>query len=117
VIPEDDEPLCVVLCNTPEGHAGVIARALVERRLAACVSVIPGVTSHYRWEGELHADVESTLVIKTRVSRVPEVTSAIRELHPYTLPEVVAMPLLEAGHAPYLAWVRAESRAPSETST
>lgn len=109
-MPEDDEPLSVVLVSAPPDHAGVIARALVEQRLAACVSVVPGVMSHYRWEGELHEDVEAMLVIKTRASRVPELTSAIRSLHPYAVPEVIALPLLEAGNSAYLAWVRAESR-------
>ncbi len=108
----EDDALCVVLCNSPPDHAGPIAKALVERRLAACVSVTPAVTSHYRWEGALHEDLESTLVIKTRFSRLAEVTDAIRALHPYSVPEVIALPLLEAGNPAYLAWVRAESADP-----
>jgi periplasmic divalent cation tolerance protein len=108
-----DDAVCVVLCNAPPDHAGPIAKALVERRLAACVNVIPAVTSHYRWEGALHEDVESTLVIKTVSSRVADVTAAIRSMHPYTVPEVVALPVLEAGNADYLAWVRAETRVAS----
>lgn len=109
VAPEDDA-LCVVLCNAPPDQAGPIARALVERRVAACVNVIPTVTSHYRWEGTLHEDTESTLVIKTVTLRVPDVTAAIRELHPYTVPEIIALPVLDAGSRDYLAWVRAETR-------
>ncbi len=106
--PEDDD-VCVVLCNTPTEQAGAIAKALVEQRLAACVSVIPGVVSHYRWEGALHEDAESTLFVKTRVARVPAVTAAIKSMHPYTVPEVVAVPLLDAGNPAYLAWLRVES--------
>ena len=110
---QGDEPLCVVLCNAPPDRAGSIARALVERRLAACVSVAPSVVSHYRWEGALHEDVESTLFVKTRLARLAEVTAAIRELHPYTVPEVIALPLLDGGNSAYRAWVVAESTEPS----
>ena len=111
----EDDDLCVVLCNAPPDRAGPIARALVERRLAACVSVVPAVVSHYRWEGELHEDTESTLFIKTRLARVAEVTAALRTLHPYDVPEVVALSLLAGvGNPDYLAWVRAESSDPVE---
>lgn len=105
-----DDAVCVVLCNAPPVNAGPIAKALVERRLAACVNVVPTVTSHYRWEGALHEDVESQLVIKTVAWRVADVTAAIRELHPYKVPEVIALPVLDAGNEDYLAWVRAETR-------
>lgn len=105
---DEDDPLCVVLVNAPPDHAAPIARALVERRLAACVTVAP-VTSHYRWEGALHEDAESTLVIKTRSARVAEITAAVRALHPYDVPEVIALPLLARGNPDYLAWVRAEA--------
>ena len=69
---EEDDRLCVVLCNAPPDDALRIARALVERRLAACVNVVPGVVSVYRWEGALHEDQESTLLVKTRIAKVAE---------------------------------------------
>jgi periplasmic divalent cation tolerance protein len=81
-----------------------IARALVERRLAACVNVVPGLTSVYRWKGGVQAEPERLLLIKTRAQRFEALRQALVELHPYELPEVVAVPL-EGGHAPYLAWL------------
>jgi periplasmic divalent cation tolerance protein len=81
-----------------------IARALVERRLAACVNVVPGVVSVYRWKGAVEKDEERLLVIKTRAERLEALREALVELHPYEVPELVALPV-EAGHAPYLAWL------------
>jgi periplasmic divalent cation tolerance protein len=81
-----------------------IARALVERRLAACVNVVPGVVSHYRWKGELQRDEERLLVIKTRAERIDALREALRELHPYELPELVAFEI-SAGSAEYLKWL------------
>jgi periplasmic divalent cation tolerance protein len=81
-----------------------IARALVERRLAACVNVVPGVASVYRWKGEICRDQEWLLVVKTRGEKLDALREALVALHPYELPELVAVPI-EAGHAPYLAWL------------
>jgi periplasmic divalent cation tolerance protein len=81
-----------------------IARALVERRLAACVNVLPGVVSVYRWKGELCRDQELLLIMKTRTERLPALREALVALHPYELPELVALPI-ESGHPPYLAWL------------
>lgn len=82
-----------------------IARALVERRLAACVNVVAGVVSIYRWKDGVERDEERLLVVKTRADRVEPLREALVALHPYELPELVVLPV-EAGHAPYLAWVR-----------
>jgi periplasmic divalent cation tolerance protein len=81
-----------------------LARALVERRLAACVNVVPGVVSHYRFKGELCRDEERLLVIKTRAERLDALRAALVELHPYQVPELVALEIT-AGHEPYLAWL------------
>ena len=81
-----------------------IARVLVERRLAACVNVVPGVVSVYRWKGEVCRDEELLLVIKTRAERLEALREALVALHPYEVPELVALPI-EAGHAPYLDWL------------
>jgi len=81
-----------------------LARALVERRLAACVNVVPGVVSHYRWKGELQRDEERLLVIKTRAERIEALREALRELHPYELPELVAFEISD-GSPEYLKWL------------
>lgn len=106
-----DEALSLVLVNAPPDRAPALARALVERRLAACVNVVPAIKSFYFWDGALQEDEESTLLIKTRTALVPELTAAVRALHPYTVPEVVALPIDgRQGNPDYLAWVRAETR-------
>ena len=84
--------------------AARIARALVERRLAACVNVLPGVRSFYRWKGAVQEDEERLLVIKTRRERFEALCEALVALHPYELPEAIVLPI-EAGHAPYLGWL------------
>ncbi len=86
-----------------------LARALVERRLAACVSIVPSVVSHYRYQGELHRDAELLLVIKTRAERVDALRAAFTELHPYDVPELVALEVT-TGHAPYLQWLDEQTR-------
>ena len=85
-------------------EADRIARTLVERHLAACVNVVPGVVSHYRWKGELHRDEERLLVIKTRSERMDALRAALAELHPYELPELVALEITD-GLGPYLEWL------------
>ena len=86
------------------GDAMRIGRALVERRLAACVNVVPGVTSIYTWKGGITTDSELLLVIKTRREKLDEVRSALLELHPYEVPELIALPI-EGGHEAYLEWI------------
>jgi periplasmic divalent cation tolerance protein len=81
-----------------------IGRALVERGLAACVNVLPAVTSIYRWKGKVEKDEERLLVIKTRAERFEALRQALVSLHPYEVPEVLALPIA-AGHQPYLDWL------------
>jgi periplasmic divalent cation tolerance protein len=81
-----------------------IARALVDRGLAACVSLVPGVVSIYRWQGEVQREQESLLVIKTRAEALEPLRAALVSLHPYEVPELVAWPIT-AGHEPYLRWI------------
>ncbi len=103
----------VVLCNCPPDQAEPLARALVEQRLAACVNLLPGVTSIYRWEGRICTDAEVTLLIKTASDRVDALREGILALHPYTVPEVVVLRVDGAAtSAPYLSWVVAETREP-----
>ncbi len=96
----------VALCNSPPEHADRIAEALVREGLAACVNVIPGVKSFYVWSGELQRDEESTLLVKTTAARMKALTERVLALHPYDLPEVIAVPLeLHEGNPAYLRWV------------
>ncbi|MCE5232835.1 MAG: divalent-cation tolerance protein CutA [Mizugakiibacter sp.] len=102
----------VVFCTCPDAaSAEHIARRLVDERLAACVNRVPGLRSVYRWRGEVRDDAEELLVIKTQRARLEALTARILELHPYELPEVIALDVT-AGHAPYLAWLARESAAP-----
>ena len=97
----------VVLCTAgSEAEASRIANALVEKRLAACVNVVSGVNSTYRWEGAVRTDPEWLLVVKTRCDRFEDVRVVIRELHSYALPEIVMLEIA-GGDAAYLAWIDA----------
>jgi periplasmic divalent cation tolerance protein len=97
----------VVLCTTPPGISEVIARELLERRLVACVN-ITSVRSLYRWEGNVCDDAESLLIMKTQASTVPDLIAAIRSVHPYDVPEIIAVPVT-AGFQGYLDWVVEET--------
>lgn len=102
----------VVLITAPDGKtARTLAVELVERRLAACVNIVPGVTSIYRWEGAVEQAQEVLLLAKTCRSRLAELEDALLELHPYDVPEFVA---LEPAHveARYRAWLELETQAP-----
>lgn len=102
----------LVLTNCPDtAVAERIARALVENRLAACVNQLPPVTSTYRWQGAVESAVEVTLLIKCTRERYPAVEEAIRQLHPYRVPEILAVPIV-AGFGPYLRWVDDETQPP-----
>lgn len=96
----------VVLCTCADGEpAARLARALVEERLAACVNRLPGVVSSFRWEGRVAEENETLLLIKTTEDRLEALAARITELHPYELPEVVAVPVL-GGLDSYLDWLR-----------
>jgi periplasmic divalent cation tolerance protein len=100
----------VVLVTAPTAErAARLARALVEERLAACGNVVPSVRSIYRWEGEVKDEEEALLVLKTTRARFEALRDRVLALHPYQVPEVVALGV-EAGSAPYLAWIAAETR-------
>jgi periplasmic divalent cation tolerance protein len=99
-----------VLTNLPDSESAFnLARELVHLRLAACVNVLAPATSFYRWEGREEQADEIPVLIKTVDSRYVELEAAIRKMHPYSLPEIVAWPI-ERGLAEYLRWVEHESR-------
>ena len=102
----------IVHCTcADDASAGSIARALVEEHLAACVSVLPGVRSTFRWHGETHTDEEVLLLIKTTREAYPALSARLLELHPYELPEIIAVDVSVA-HAPYAEWVEHQVRKP-----
>jgi periplasmic divalent cation tolerance protein len=102
----------VVLTNCPDDEvADRIARTLVESGLAACVNRLAPVSSVYRWRGGLERATETPLLIKTTRERYTEVEQAIRALHPYEVPEIIAV-TIAAGFAPYLRWIVDETQPP-----
>jgi len=97
----------VVLVTAPDADCGRgLARALVDERLAACVGILPGLTSVYRWEGQIHEDAEVLLVIKSRADRLERIEARVAELHPYDVPECVSL-APDRVEPRYLAWLQA----------
>lgn len=105
----EPDPLVLALTTVPERETGErIAAALVEERLAACATLLPGATSVYRWEGAVQRETEVVMLLKTRRSRVAALGERLAALHPYTVPELVALPI-EAGLEAYCRWVADET--------
>jgi periplasmic divalent cation tolerance protein len=103
------DEVIVVLTNMPDRDAAMkLGRDLVARRLAACVNVLAPCASVYRWKGEVETAEETPVLIKTRAERYAEVEAAIRALHPYELPEIIAVPAVR-GLEDYLQWVSDET--------
>ncbi len=98
----------VVLMTAPDLEvARELGRRLVEERLAACANIVPGLRSIFRWKGEVRDESEVLLVLKTTRSVVGALVERAASLHPYDVPEVLALPVVE-GYRPYLDWVRSE---------
>ena len=107
----NDPGVRVVLITAPDAETGAdLARALVEERLAACVNVVPGIRSIYRWQGALEDEAEVLLLVKTRAERCDALAERVQDLHPYDVPEVLELAAV-GGSQGYLAWVREESKA------
>lgn len=99
------EEVLVVFSTFPSGDkAAEVGRVLVEEQLAACVNIVPAIRSIYRWQGAVQEDAEVLAIIKTARHQFDAMTNRLTKLHPYELPEVIAMPLA-TGYGPYLAWV------------
>lgn len=110
---ENDKPVIVYSTFPSPEAAEETGRALVEARLAACVNVLPGMVSLYRWEGAVARDSEAVMIIKTRQSLADEVIGAVRARHPYTTPALVVVPIVD-GSREYLHWLLGETRAPGD---
>ncbi len=108
----EDGDFLLVLTNLPDRDAAEkLARRLVESRLAACVNILNGCTSIYRWKGDVERADEVPVLIKTRAARYEEIEAAIREQHTYEVPEVIAVPIA-SGLDDYLQWVAEETAIP-----
>lgn len=103
------EPTALVVLTTLGSldDARTLVRALVDERLIACGTLLPGARSIYRWDGEVKEEMEVVVLLKTEVSKWEALTAAIRRLHPYRVPELLALPV-DRGLEPYLAWLGSE---------
>ncbi|NUO74108.1 MAG: divalent-cation tolerance protein CutA [Frateuria sp.] len=100
------DPALLCCCTCPDADSAQrIAEALVAERLAACVNHLPGIASTYRWQGEITTDSEHLLLIKTTTARFEALRERLLAMHPYELPELIAVPV-ERGHEAYLAWLQ-----------
>ncbi len=99
----------IVMVTCPEGRsAEKVAGAVLGKRLAACVNTVPGMTSRYWWRGKIERSSEVLLIMKTRGSLVKKLENAVKENHPYDVPEVIAIPIT-AGSKGYLDWIDSET--------
>jgi len=106
-------PYSVLYVTTPtKDVATKIASGLLEKRLVACVNIIPGITSMYRWEGKIASDEEQLMVMKTRQSLFNDVAKFVKENHPYDVPEVIELPI-EQGHKEYIDWIGESTKDPN----
>ena len=107
----DNIIVCSTCPNTDVGNK--IAATLVKESLAACVNIVPGIQSVYQWQGEIHTDNECLLLIKTRADLYKDLETRVVELHPYELPEVVAVSMVQ-GLETYLDWISKTTRLKNE---
>ena len=98
----------VVFITTRDAEeAEKIGKTLVKRRQAACVNIIPEVSSHFWWKDKLDSSKESLLVVKTRDSLLPDIVKAVKKIHSYSVPEIIALPIV-GGNPDYLDWIDSE---------
>ena len=101
---------CIIFCSCPDRTtAQTIASTLIKQTLAACVNILPNIQSIYQWQGEIQQDDEELLIIKSRFELFEQLEQRLLELHPYELPEVVAVPI-ETGSTQFLEWIDRSTR-------
>ena len=115
-MPIDRDAIVVFMTAASREEADQLAEMLVNKRLAACVQILPEMESVYRWEGEVERQPEVLLIAKTLNSKFADLEIAVRALHSYEIPEIVAVPLT-SGSAPYLKWLSASTTDPNETAS
>ena len=110
---ENDKAVLIYSTFPTREAAEDVGSHLVDSGLAACVNIIPGMTSIYRWQGERHRDSETVMIIKTRSGLAERVIAEARGRHPYTNPALLVLPV-DGGSQDYIAWVNAETSVPKE---
>jgi len=98
------ENYSVAYLTVPVDKAELVARGLLEKKLVACVNIVPKITSLYTWKGNIEKDEENLLIVKTRAELVPQITKFVKELKYYDVPEVISMNIVD-GNADYLKWL------------
>src|SRR3972149_649032 len=96
--------IVVFITTSSMAEAQAIGRALVEERIAACVNIVPGLRSLFRWQGTIEEQEETLMLVKSRSEFLPSILDTVKRLHSYTVPEVIALPVL-GGSSDYLAWI------------
>ncbi len=107
------EALVIYITASSEEEGAKIARALVEERLAGCVNIVKPIRSIYRWHENIEDDTETLLIVKTRKQLFVSLENRVRELHSYTVPEIIAVPVVE-GSKDYLKWLEEVTGQPDE---
>jgi periplasmic divalent cation tolerance protein len=97
--------IVVFVTTSSEEEAARISRSLVETGLVACANILPRIRSIFRWEGKVAEEQEALIILKSRSQRFEELTSAIKKIHSYKVPEIIAIPIVQ-GSAEYLSWLR-----------
>ncbi|WP_447974507.1 divalent-cation tolerance protein CutA [Nitrospira sp. Kam-Ns4a] len=108
-----DNEIVVFVTTTSETEALRIARAVVEQELAACANVLPAIRSVFRWEGKVSEEHECLMILKSRAALFDELAAAIKDLHSYSVPEIIAVPI-QRGWPDYLRWIHEVTRKPQK---
>jgi len=106
---ETDQNIVIFITTGTDGEARRVAGALLEQRKAACVNIVPAVTSLFWWEDRIDSDEESLLIVKSKASSLDEIVSLVKGIHSYDVPEVIALPII-GGNPDYLNWIGEETQ-------
>ena len=104
----DSSPIIVLVTASSEGEAQRVANGLLEARLAACVSMVPGIYSRYFWAGKLEESEEVMLIVKSRQGLLEKIIACVKDRHSYDVPEILALPVI-SGNPDYLKWLDEET--------